>query len=221
MFLKNLYIKIRPALIPPRRAVALKKLAKQINRYKCIADLGCGYGSSFYESLSLSKHARGGINYVSVDVFMPALLKGREDGKLVHPVQAVLGSLPIVDKAVELAILVDVIEHFEKKEVELLLSEVDRITKCAVVLTTPNGFMEQEEVEGNAYQLHRSGWSAGDLRALGFKVEGIDAACTFFRGRFGIAGKAPDMVINLVLGLLRIYPAGLSSMLFAVKKIEN
>ncbi len=68
----------------------------------------------------------------------------------------------------DLALFLDVIEHFEKEEGFSVLKELRRISK-KVLITTPKDFYEQV-VEENPLENHRSYWTADDFVSFG-KVE--------------------------------------------------
>ena len=70
-----------------------------------------------------------------------------------------LGSFDIV-------ILGDVIEHFEK-HVGLRLLETLKAHAKVVLVSTPNGFMEQGEYAGNDRERHLSGWTLADFQVFG------------------------------------------------------
>jgi hypothetical protein len=66
----------------------------------------------------------------------------------------------------------DLIEHLERGDALELLHRAERIARRVVVLTTPNGFLEQSSYGGNELQRHRSGWTVADLEREGFQVYG-------------------------------------------------
>lgn len=49
---------------------------------------------------------------------------------------------------------------------------MERIALRAVVIMTCNGFMEQVELDGNPYQVHKSGWTVEDFESRGYTVYG-------------------------------------------------
>ena len=76
--------------------------------------------------------------------------------------------LPPEATGYDLALLIDVIEHFEKEEG---FSVLEQLTKRArkVLVATPLGFRAQE-IPGMPYETHRSGWKPGDFSRR-FRVE--------------------------------------------------
>lgn len=76
-------------------------------------------------------------------------------------------------KSFDAAISIDVIEHLTPKEGVQLIKNMERVAKETVILLTPNGFYHQDELEGNPYQVHKSGWRSSDFRKLGYTVYGL------------------------------------------------
>ncbi|MDR0779354.1 MAG: hypothetical protein LBF16_01495 [Pseudomonadales bacterium] len=67
----------------------------------------------------------------------------------------------------ELAIAIDILEHFDKDLGAQLLKEMQRVSSRAALISTPKEFIPQE-VPANPYENHRSLWSYEDLHASGF-----------------------------------------------------
>jgi SAM-dependent methyltransferase len=65
----------------------------------------------------------------------------------------------------DLAILGDVIEHFEKAEAYDLLGRLFEHTEN-IIVSTPLGFMPQGAWAGNERETHKSGWEARDFEAF-------------------------------------------------------
>jgi REP element-mobilizing transposase RayT len=53
---------------------------------------------------------------------------------------------------------------------------MEKIAKKKVVIFTPNGFLAQGEYYNNPWQLHRSGWTAEEMKKRGYKVLGFGGA---------------------------------------------
>lgn len=71
------------------------------------------------------------------------------------------------DDSYELVLAIDILEHFDKPEGAVFLSELKRIASRAVLISTPKDFIEQV-VEANPYEDHRSVWSSEELCAYGY-----------------------------------------------------
>lgn len=80
--------------------------------------------------------------------------------------------LPFRDGAFDGAIALDVLEHLEKEDGLRLIGEMERVSRIRCVIFTPNGFLPQS-AEGVPTQVHRSGWTVGDLMDRGYRVRGV------------------------------------------------
>ena len=49
-----------------------------------------------------------------------------------------------------------------------------------IIITTPNGFIPQKEVDFNPLQKHKSGWTVKEMKKLGFTTKGL-AGLKFLR----------------------------------------
>ncbi|OQW94439.1 MAG: hypothetical protein BWK79_05945 [Beggiatoa sp. IS2] len=67
----------------------------------------------------------------------------------------------------ELILAIDIIEHLTPADGLIFLSQMKRITRKAVLVSTPKEFIPQE-VAANPYENHRSLWSMDDLLTQGF-----------------------------------------------------
>ena len=112
---------------------------------------------------------------VGFDVFKPSLQKSRKSK--IHD-KYVIGNILKLDQyfkenSYDCLIALDVIEHFTKKEGNLLLNQLEKIAKKRVIVFTPNGFVKQSVFENNMYQVHKSGWTLLDFKKRGYKVIGL------------------------------------------------
>lgn len=78
--------------------------------------------------------------------------------------------VPTLTTRYDLALMVDVLEHFEPAAgvelLEALLNAAD-----AVLVGLPATFVPTVEVWHNPHEIHRAGWTAQELEAAGFAVE--------------------------------------------------
>jgi ubiquinone/menaquinone biosynthesis C-methylase UbiE len=84
---------------------------------------------------------------------------------LVGDALQVLATLP--DRAYELVLAIDILEHFEKADGWKLLAELARVSSRAALVSTPRDFHAQR-VEANPLEDHRSHWTAADLLSAGY-----------------------------------------------------
>jgi len=98
-----------------------------------------------------------------------------------------------------------------------------RRARKKVVVTTPNGYLEQDTYDENPLQEHRSGWSVQDLRKLGFNVFGI-SGWKGLRGYKGSVKYKPAFlwarISDLTQKITYHYPK-LAFRLLAVKRVDD
>jgi hypothetical protein len=71
-----------------------------------------------------------------------------------------------LDYRYDLILLIDVLEHFEKKEGSNLLKTLVK-NNNGVLISTPKKPSPQKDAFGNIYETHRSRWTSNDLRSIG------------------------------------------------------
>ncbi len=141
-------------------------LQRELSGCDSVLDLGCGYFSQVY---------RLGIPFsVGVELFEPYLQESRRKGIHSQYVRADIRRLELKPKSFDAVIAVEVLEHLTKREAIELLEKMEQWARKKIVITTPNGYLEQDTYGGNPLQEHRSGWTTRELRQLGFSVFGID-----------------------------------------------
>lgn len=142
------------------------RLRQLVAGYGSLVDLGCGADSPM-RFLDFKGESIG------VDAYEPSIQSSRDLG--IHSRYILGGVLPIPleDKSVDVAVALDLIEHFPKQDGFRLIDEMWRVARRRIIILTPNGFLPQEPKDGNPFQRHLSGWSAEEMRQLGFETRGI------------------------------------------------
>lgn len=170
-----------------------------------LLDVGCGRGligalCRIYRTMDLQ---------VGIDGYAPALELGRRHRFYDESIELELtrGALPFDDASFDVVTCIEVIEHLERDDGLRLLDELERVGRC-VVVSTPNGWLEQDELEGNALQRHRSAWRVRDFTSRGYTVRGI--------GGMRVLG-AHRRFISSALGPLTLYLPTLSELLLSRK----
>jgi SAM-dependent methyltransferase len=72
-------------------------------------------------------------------------------------------------------VALDLIEHLTKGDGLKLIRDMERIAAKKIRIFTPSGFLSQRSRDGDL-QEHLSGWSADEMRSLGFEVIGMHGA---------------------------------------------
>lgn len=153
------------------RAQLVRRLESEIlGDCDSLLDVGCGSDSP------LRRFSRRVPRTVGVDLFEGSLEASRAAG--IHDEVRRIGALDILDafgaKAFDAVMALDVIEHFDKDEGLLLLERMEATARKKAVVFTPNGFQPQEVHSGNVLHVHKSGWTAAELRSKGYTVRGIN-----------------------------------------------
>jgi 2-polyprenyl-3-methyl-5-hydroxy-6-metoxy-1,4-benzoquinol methylase len=137
---------------------------------RSLLDVGCGGGVIG----ALCRIYRSMDRMVGVDAHGPALELCRRhsfyDDVLDFDITS--GSLPFGEATFDVVTCIEVIEHVGREDGLRLLDELERVGRY-VIVTTPNGFLEQEELAGNPLQRHLSGWTVADFSKRGYRVQGI------------------------------------------------
>ncbi|UCH62681.1 MAG: class I SAM-dependent methyltransferase [Fidelibacterota bacterium] len=148
-----------------------KILAKEIiGSCETLLDLGCGASSPIQEFAAALQYT------VGVDYFKPSLKKS--EGKKIHDEYRLMNVLEIdtefEENSFDCVLAYDLIEHLSKEDGLKLISMMERVARKKVIVYTPNGFLPQRAYDGNQYQIHLSGWEIEEMKAMSFRVIGIN-----------------------------------------------
>lgn len=190
-------------------------LSKEFDSERRILDVGCGYSSSI-------RLIRKGSYAVGLDFYKPYLLKSKR--ALIHD-DYVLGdarALPFKSDSFGCAVAIEVLEHLPKHEGSKMIVEMER---CAskLILTTPNGFLPTYAgPDDNPDEKHLSGWSANELKQLGFKVYGLGGfkwLWEIMSGRTTL--RKPGRVFVLLAGISQLFVYRCPSLAFQLLCVKD
>lgn len=142
------------------------EIKRSLRNCKTLLDVGCG-PSSPIRFLDKGKK-------VGVDIHSPSIKEAKVKGTHDEFYQLDLREIgkQFGQKEFDCCVALDVIEHFSKKDGYRLIAEMEKIALKKVLIFTPNGFLPQQG-ESTDFQEHLSGWSADEMRELGYTVRGI------------------------------------------------
>jgi len=112
------------------------------------------------------------------------------------------------------------IEHFSKEDGLKVLGIMEKISKKKVVVSTPNGFVPQNEYDGNRYQVHLSGWSYEEMVKMGFRIIGIGGWKSLRGERGGIVWR-PKILWFLIARFTHFYTRNHPGHAFSILCIKN
>jgi SAM-dependent methyltransferase len=153
---------------------------------KTILDVGCGKGAPMGFI-----NREGRFILVGVDVSIPALCMARKRKVYRDLVLGDVRCLPFRNRAFDVLICAEVLEHLERRDGEHLLDDLTRLACRQILLTTPVGEYEQGSIESNPFQEHRRIWNPDELKMRGYKVRGV-----------GLQGLGGDQSWTASLGCL-------------------
>ncbi|MFN2461587.1 MAG: class I SAM-dependent methyltransferase [Candidatus Velthaea sp.] len=185
-----------------------------------VLDVGCGAETSLFRFIKKPPQQRR----VGLDHFAPSVERSR--AARIHDeymVADVFDARQVGDKSFDCVTLIDVVEHFEKSDGYRLLLRLEHIARRRLVVVTPNGFLPQEPYDGNESQRHLSGWSAGELRTLGYRVYGGNGAKKL-RGEYALPTIRPAVlgtVASMLTQFLTVRTPARAFHLFAVKDLPK
>lgn len=131
-----------------------------------ILEVGCGTRSPL-------RFFRGSAASVGLDLSPSALAASRSLSIHDAYVYGDALRLPVRPRCVDAVLALDVVEHFDKKDAACFLEGMEAAARKKVIVVTPNGFISQNEYDGNPLQAHLSGWSVGEFRERGYEVRGV------------------------------------------------
>jgi ubiquinone/menaquinone biosynthesis C-methylase UbiE len=188
---------------------------KELFDCSTVLDLGCGRNSPI-------QYVKQPIFSVGVEIFEPYLQESKK--KRIHDeyIRADIRKLEFKPKTFDAVLCLKVIEHLTKEEGYELIRKMERWARKKIIITTPNGFLWQNGYDDNPLQMHKSGWSAEELRELGFKVYGING-WKKLRGYRGSIKYKPKIfwtiISDLTQKIVYRYPR-FAFQLFAVKNMK-
>jgi len=141
-------------------------LATELEDCSSILDLGCGPSSpiQFCANIKYS---------VGVEAFKPYLLASKK--KKIHSeyLQKKIQSLSFPSNRFDAVIMIEVIEHLSEKDGLAIIKKATKWAKKKIIITSPNGFLHQHELDRNPLQKHLSGWDYKKMKRLGFYSRGL------------------------------------------------
>ena len=180
-----------------------------------LLDAGCGVRPNIGQVLGIRR------NYLC-DTHLASLVEAKKDGRGIA-FAADVKALPIKPNSVDAVLLLQVLEHLEKDDGLKLLCTLEQVARRVIIVSTPNGYVRQDALEGNLNQVHQSGWDVDELRSLGYLVMGYEGFKLFKIPGTSVC-RCPSAFFTyctrfgLFSGILRRFPA-LAFQLIAVKHL--
>ncbi|MFC2011841.1 class I SAM-dependent methyltransferase [Chloroflexota bacterium] len=192
-----------------------KRLSQEFANCDTVLDLGCGYNSPI-------QHCHIPFS-VGVEVFEPYLIEARKKGIHDEYIRANVTELEIAQKSFDAVMAIEIIEHLTKEEAYRLIEKMEIWARNKVIISTPNGYIQQDGYDNNPSQVHKSGWTTNEFKNLGYRVHGKNG-WKILRGDRGLLKFKPTFlwqVISDITQRITYYYPELATQLFATKRIES
>jgi predicted TPR repeat methyltransferase len=186
---------------------------------KTILDVGCGSDSPM-------KIFSTKLNMVGLDAYEPSLENSRKKGIHNSYLNVTFSELDKFEsRSFDCVVALDVVEHLRKDEGLQFLDNIERIAKKKIIVFTTNGFVPQREYDNNPLQIHKSGWTAKEMKLKGYKVIGI-SGLKALRGERALIKLNPKPLWELVSILTQYFVRSYSQFAFEilcvkVKELES
>ena len=193
----------------------IEDLKREVSGFNTVLDLGCGYNSPIQYC---KQHFS-----VGVELFEPYLLESKKKGIHNQYIKADIREIKFKPDSFDVILCSEVIEHLKKKEGYELIGRMEKWAKKKIIITVPNGYIWQDDLDNNKLQKHQSEWCAKELQNLGFKVYGMNG-WKKLRGYKGLFKYKPDIlwiVISDLTQKITYYLPQFAFQLFAVKQIDK
>lgn len=192
----------------------IEYLQREIGRDDTVLDLACGYNSPLqYCDIAFS---------VGVELFTPYLEESKKKGIHNEYIEADIKEVYFKPKSFDVVLAIEVLEHLAKDEGYELIQKMEAWARKKVILKTPNSYLHQDTYDDNPLQRHLSGWSADELKKMGFKVYGMNG-WRRLKGYKGAIKYRPQFLwlrISDISQWIAYYYPKMAFQLFAVKKTD-
>jgi len=194
----------------------LSWLKRDLADCESILELGCGVKSPIL-IIGLGQKTD------TIDIFQPYVEAHKKAGDYNSCEQADILNYDYPVKAYDAVVLCDVLEHLPRNGVDALdlLGKIERCARKKVIIFAPNGFIPNDESDGNPYQSHKSEWIPCDYTERGYKVYGGTGYKPFFgKGSLPIQPQSLFYFLGMLSQPLIYHLPWLAFHNYAVKEIK-
>lgn len=131
--------------------------------------LDCAIGLGLWGHM-IRIHKDGWPHLVGNDIWEPHITKQKALGIYDELYVCDVRDLPFPDRSFDIVLACEVLEHLDHDDGAVFFSEIERVSRGRVIVSTPRGFMEQDADYGNIHEKHRSGWLPQELVDRGYTV---------------------------------------------------
>ncbi len=201
-------------------------LKNELKDCQTVLDLGCGPDSPL-------KYCKNIKYSVGVEGFEPYLEKSKSNNIHSEYISKNIMELDFPENSFDAVIMIEVLEHLPENVGYEIVKKMEKWAKKKIIISSPNGFINQKEVDNNPLQKHLSGWDYKKMEKLGFKCYGL-AGFKFLRQEvqndtmsnnlltsIRFKPKAFWFIIATLSQIFTYHFSGLAFELFSVKKLKK
>ena len=139
-----------------------------------VLDVGHGYG---YTALRL-RIAGKDVHITGIDIHDQYHYAHRQMNVYDRVVLMDARKMPFRDKSFDVSYAVQLLEHLELGDGDVVLGEMERVTRGLVFVSTPDGFHPEDGKmrDGNPASLHRSGYTRSYFASRGYETQLVGRA---------------------------------------------
>ncbi|MFA5872181.1 MAG: class I SAM-dependent methyltransferase [Parcubacteria group bacterium] len=141
-------------------------LRKNLKDCESVLDLGCGPSSPL-------QYCRNVKYSVGVETFKPYLEEAKKRKIHNEYLEKKIEDVNFPEKSFDAVILIEVLEHLPEDAGCKMLARAEKWARKKVIVSTPSGFLPQNEYDGNSYQAHLSGWNVEMMKKMNFRCRGL------------------------------------------------
>lgn len=131
-----------------------------------VLDLGCGPSSPLQYCKNVKRS-------VGVEAFEPYLVESKKKNIHSEYLNKKIEDLDFSDNSFDAVIMIEVLEHLPEELGFEILKKAEKWARKKIIVSSPNGFISQKELDNNPLQKHLSGWSFEKMKNGGFEVKGL------------------------------------------------
>lgn len=135
-------------------------------RSKTVLDVGCGQGIPMK---SLNMHYKFK-KTVGVDLFDEYLKQCKKEHIHTDYVKKDVRKISYKQKSFDTVMCLQVVEHLTKKDAWKLVEKMEKIAKRQIIIATPIGHLDHDEVDHNHLQLHKSFFYPEEFEKKGYAI---------------------------------------------------
>ena len=142
------------------------ELKRELKDCTSVLDLGCGPSSPLAYCTNIQYS-------VGVEAFIPYLEQTKRKQIHTEYLCSKIEGLDFREKSFDAVIMIEVLEHLPANIGFEILKKAEQWARKKIIVSSPNGFVPQKEIDGNPFQKHLSGWDYKTMQGLGFKCRGL------------------------------------------------